>query len=307
MTQRQILAMARKAALEARDLAAAALAFVFVLIARVIPERAMVRAGGFLARHIGMRLPRRHQIGMRNLALAFPEKTEAERRAILAQSWDNMGRAAVEYFYIDRIWDYDPAAAKPGRIEIAGIERFAQLASDDKPAIILAAHMGNWELPMVAAERHGLAAAALYLSPRNRWIARMVMARRESVMGELVAAGPGALHRLARALETGRHLGLLVDQFHDRGPQVTMFGHPTKANPVFARLARQFECPVHTVRVIRLPGDRFRIELGEELALPRDADGRIDIAGAAQQVATIIEGWVRENPGQWFWVHRRWR
>jgi KDO2-lipid IV(A) lauroyltransferase len=135
----------------------------------------------------------------------------------------------------------------------------------------------------------------------------MVMARRQSVMGELVMSGPGALHRLARALEAGSHLGLLVDQFYDRGPTITLFGHTTKANSIFARLARQFECPVHTVRVVRLPGDRFRIELGEELDLPRDASGRIDVAAASQMVGTIIEGWVREHPGQWLWVHRRWR
>jgi KDO2-lipid IV(A) lauroyltransferase len=218
-----------------------------------------------------------------------------------------MGRAAVEYLFIDRIWDFDPAAAKPGRIEIAGALQFDRLATDDKPAIILAAHLANWELPMVAAARHGLGAVALFVNPRNRWIARMVMARRQSAMGELVASGPGALHRLARALEVGSHLGLLVDQFHNRGPEVTMFGHSTKANPIFARLARQFECPVHMVRVVRLPGDRFRIELSEELDLPRDASGRIDVAAATQMVAVIIEGWVREHPGQWLWVHRRWR
>jgi KDO2-lipid IV(A) lauroyltransferase len=307
MNRRRILALAQRAAREARDLAAAALALAFVVVARVVPERSLVRAGGFCARQIGMRIPRRYQIGMRNLSLAFPEKTDREKRDILGQSWDNMGRAAVEYFFIDQIWDFDPAAAKPGRIEAEGAERFVRLATDNKPAIILSAHLANWELPMVAAERLGLAAAALFAQPRNRWIARMVMARRQSVMGELVAAGPGALHRLARALEAGSHLGLLVDQFHDRGPEVMLFGHPTKANPIFARLAREFECPVHTVRVIRLPGDRFRIELSEELDLPRDANGRIDVAGAAQMVATIIEGWVREHPGQWFWVHRRWR
>jgi KDO2-lipid IV(A) lauroyltransferase len=61
------------------------------------------------------------------------------------------------------------------------------------------------------------------------------------------------------------------------------------------------------VRVVRLPGDRFRIELSEELDLPRDPSGRIDVAAATQIVAVIIEGWVREHPGQWLWVHRRWR
>jgi Kdo2-lipid IVA lauroyltransferase/acyltransferase len=307
MNRQWVLMPARRAAREVRDLSLAFVALAFYLVTLLVPERVVVRAGGFLARQAGRRLPRLNQIGMRNLLLAFPERSEEERREILAQSWDNMGRAAVEYFFIDRIWDFDPTAAKPGRIEIEGVERFVKLATDDRPAVILSAHLANWELPMVAAARHGLEAAALFARPRNRWIANMVMARRQSVMGELVMSGPGALHSLARALEAGSHLGLLVDQYYERGPEIIMFGHPTKANPIFARLARQFECPVHTVRVVRLPGDRFRIELGEELDLPRDASGRIDIAAASQMVGTIIEGWAREHPGQWLWVHRRWR
>jgi KDO2-lipid IV(A) lauroyltransferase len=307
MNRRRVIILARRAAREARDLSLALLALVSYVVTLLVPERFVVQAGGFMARQTGKRIPRLDRLGMRNLSLAFPEKTEAERREILRQSWDNMGRAAVEYFFIDRIWDFDPVATKPGRIEIEGVERFVKLATDDKPAIILSAHLANWELPMVAAARHGLAAAALFARPRNRWIANMVMARRQSVMGELVMSGPGALHRLARALEAGSHLGLLVDQFYDRGPTITLFGHPTKANSIFARLARQFECPVHTVRVVRLPGDRFRIELGEELDLPRDASGRIDVAAASQMVGSLIEGWVREHPGQWLWVHRRWR
>ena len=84
---------------------------------------------------------------------------------ILGQSWDNMGRAAVEYFFIDQIWDFDPAAAKPGRIEAEGAERFVRLATDNKPAIILSAHLANWELPMVAAERLGLAPPPCSPSP----------------------------------------------------------------------------------------------------------------------------------------------
>jgi len=307
MNRQRILATARRAAQEARDLLLAVLALVVFLVTLVVPERALTQASGFLARQVGMRIPRRYRIGMRNLAIAFPDMAEEERREILRQSWDNMGRIAVEYFFIDRIWDFDAAATKPGRIEIEGAERFVKLAADGKPAIILSAHLANWELPMVAAARHGLAAAALFVRPRNRWIARMVMARRQSAMGELVMSGPGALHRIARSLEAGTHLGLLVDQFFDRGPRISLFGQQTEANPVFARLARQFECPVHTVRVVRLPGDRFRIELGEELDLPRDAGGRIDVPAAVQMVGTIIEGWVREHPGQWLWVHRRWR
>lgn len=307
MNRLQVLLTARKAGREARDLAVALIAVIFSVVPLLLPRRLAVGIGGYLAPKVGMRIARLNRIGMRNLTLAFPDKTDDERREILRQSWSNMGRTAVEYFFIDQIWDFDPAGAAPGRIEIAGEEHFVELATDGKPAIILSAHLGNWELPMVAAARHGLPAAALFNKPRNRWIARMVMARRSSTMGELVPAGSGVLHRLARRLDAGAHLGLLVDQFYQWGPKIKLFGHETDANPVFARLARQFDCPVHTVRVIRLPQDRFRIELGPALDLPRDAEGRIDIGGAVQMVGTIIEGWVREQPGQWLWVHRRWR
>jgi KDO2-lipid IV(A) lauroyltransferase len=61
------------------------------------------------------------------------------------------------------------------------------------------------------------------------------------------------------------------------------------------------------VRVIRLPGHRFRLELTPPLDLPRDANGEIDVAGAMQAMTAVVEGWVREHPGQWLWMHRRWR
>jgi KDO2-lipid IV(A) lauroyltransferase len=100
---------------------------------------------------------------------------------------------------------------------------------------------------------------------------------------------------------------MLVDQHWSRGVDVMFFGRRCKANPTLARLARQFDCPVHGVRVIRLPGGRFRLAATPALALPRAADGRIDVAQATQMITTVVEGWIREHPDQWLWFHRRWR
>jgi KDO2-lipid IV(A) lauroyltransferase len=86
-----------------------------------------------------------------------------------------------------------------------------------------------------------------------------------------------------------------------------MFGRKARATPLAARLARNFECPVYGVRAIRLPGNRFKMDLTEEIQLPRDAEGKIDIAAATQTITSVIEGWVREHPEQWLWLHRRWR
>jgi KDO2-lipid IV(A) lauroyltransferase len=74
-----------------------------------------------------------------------------------------------------------------------------------------------------------------------------------------------------------------------------------------ARLARNFDCPVFGARAIRLPGHRYRLELTDALVLPRDTHGKVEVATTMQLITSIIEGWIREHPEQWLWMHRRWR
>ena len=113
--------------------------------------------------------------------------------------------------------------------------------------------------------------------------------------------------KLAEALQRNQHVAMLVDQYMGNGVEVTFFGRKTKANPMLARLLRQVDCPIHGVRIIRLPGHRFRAELSEEVKPVRDAAGQIDIQGTMQAITSVVEGWIREYPEQWLWLHRRWR
>jgi KDO2-lipid IV(A) lauroyltransferase len=287
---------------------AAAVRAVFALLRALGPDRAS-SFGGAAARAVGPLLPV-HRVALDNLRHAFPEKPEAERGRVLREAWDNLGRTACEYVHMDRIWDFDEARPNAGRIQIAPevTERFERLRSDGKPALIFAAHLGNWELPAIAAARHGLAAAALYRRPNNPFVARDILALRAGSMGELIPAGLSAPIRMMEALDRGLHVGMLVDQRFGRGPRVEFLGRPAASNPLLARLARRFDgCPVHGARAIRLPNGRFRLEITEEIALPRNAAGRVDVEAATALVNRIVEGWVREHPGQWLWMHRRWR
>jgi KDO2-lipid IV(A) lauroyltransferase len=263
---------------------------------------------GNMARRFGPWMPE-HKIGCANLTAAFPEKPPEEIESILAGVWENIGRAGAEFAHLDQVWDFDPERAGAGRIELAPgtIELFEQLRLDGKPALIFASHLGNWELPAVAAVAHGLDSAVLFRRPNIASADRIVQELRTVKMGTLIAAGSGAPIRLAHALQSGLHVGMLVDQWFSNGVEVTFFGRKTRANPMLARLLRQIDCPVHGVRIIRLPGHRFRLELTEELKPVRDAAGAIDIKGTMQAITTVIEGWVREHPEQWLWLHRRWR
>jgi len=74
-----------------------------------------------------------------------------------------------------------------------------------------------------------------------------------------------------------------------------------------ARLARHIDCPIHGIHVVRYPGDRFQLRVTEALEAPRDENGKIDVERTMQAITDVVEGWVREHPDQWLWVHRRWR
>ena len=263
---------------------------------------------GRITRLIGPAL-REQRIGRANLTAAFPEKSPEEIETILAGVWDNLGRLGAEFAHLDHIWEHDPAHPELSRIEIQQRthELFAQLRLDGKPALIFASHLGNWELPALAAVAHGLDAAILYRRPNIASADRIIQEMRAVKMGTLIPSGRDAPLRLAEALQRGQHVAMLVDQWMGNGVEVTFFGRKTKANPTLARLLRQVECPVHGVRIIRLPNHRFRAELSEEVKPVRDASGQIDIAGTMQAVTSVIEGWVREYPDQWLWLHRRWR
>lgn len=269
------------------------------------------RTANFFAavtRAVGPWLPE-HKIGRANLTAAFPEKSPTEIDTILMGVWDNLGRVGAEFAHLDHIWKLDPEHWDSSRVEPAPgtIEKFEALRDDGKGALIFASHLANWELPALAGPAYGLESAVLFRRPNIAAVDRAIQNIRSVNMGTMVATTHDAPLRLAQALQKGVHVGMLVDQHFGRGVDVTFFGRTAKANPLLARLARQVECPIHGVRIVRLPNNRFRAELSDEVKPIRDAEGKIDVQATTQAVNTVIEGWVREHPDQWLWLHRRWR
>ncbi len=254
--------------------------------------------GGAIMRSIGPWLPE-HRTGRANLRAAFPDKTDAEIETILRGVWDNLGRVGAEIAHLDHICSGDRYKRTFIDYGPDNIERFLRVKDDGKPAVIFAAHLANWELPAVIAASDGLDSVVLYRRPNLGAIADAVIALRRGIMGDLVASSMGAPVTLARALEQGRHVAMLVDQHYGRGVEVTFFGRKCMANPLIAMLAREIECPIHGTRVIRLPGNRFAGEISPEVVPVRDADGRIDVTGTMQAITSVVESWVREHPEQW--------
>lgn len=270
------------------------------------PERAS-DLGGWLLRSVSPLIPV-NRVALANIRAAFPEKSKAEVRAIARGAWENLGRTAAEYAHLKTLFDYDDDNRDaPSRVEVSGIEHFVALKDDEKPGLIFSAHLANWELPAICAAAYKLDTTAVFRAPNDPAIANVVHEIRSGAMGGLAAAKQGAAFAMQGVLEKDGHLGMLIDQHFTRGVVIPFLGRPALTNPILGKFARRFDCPVHGVRVIRLPGQRFRLELTPPLDLPRDEAGEIDVTGAMAMMTAVVEGWVREHPEQWLWMHRRWR
>jgi KDO2-lipid IV(A) lauroyltransferase len=291
------------------DAVIGALAIATINVVHWFDRKRTANFSGALMRKVGPMF-KEHRLGREQLRAAFPEKSDAEIETILTGVWDNLGRVSVEFAHLDDfgVEGFEPRKADQIIYDLETRARFDRVAKSGKATIAFAAHIANWELPGVAAKLTGLKTAALFRRPNIGTLSDAVIKLRQPLMGELVATSFDAPLKLARMLEAGIHVGMLADQHYTKGVEVTFFGRRCLANPLVAQLARQTECPIHGIRLVRQPdGNSFWGEFTEAIDPVRDADGRIAIAGTTQKITSVIEGWVREHPEQWLWLHRRWR
>ncbi|TCR07136.1 KDO2-lipid IV(A) lauroyltransferase [Neorhizobium sp. JUb45] len=283
----------------------AQVAFGFLNLLKIFPADPAINFADWLVRKIGPRTFR-HRLMMTNLKNAYPEKGEAELQDIAARSWGHMGRLAAEYVFLDRLFDFDPERDEPGRVEVSGIPVFVDLRDNPRPFIVFTAHTGNFELLPVAGAAFGQKVTVLFRPPNNPYIAEKVFSFRSARMGKLVPSHAGSSFALARQLEAGGGVGVLVDQKFQKGLQTSFFGQPVQTNPLLAKLVRQFDAEVYPARCIRLPGNRYRLEIEPRIDVPRDEKGNVDVQATAQILNDKVESWAREYPEQWLWYHDRW-
>lgn len=266
----------------------------------VLPLDFASALGGALGRRIGpfLGISKRAR---HNLKRALPKLSESEIAGVVAGMWDNLGRVAAEYPHLRKIRVFEP----DGRVETRGLEHVDRAVAAGRRMIIFSGHIANWEIALLAAVQSGISVAQIYRAANNPLVDRMITRFRGDT-GELIPKGAVGARRAVGVLRRGAHLTMLADQKMNDGIPVPFFGRPAMTAPALAALALRFDCDVLPARVERLGGARFRLTVFPPLPLPRSGDSHADVAALMTQVNAILEGWVRDRPEQWFWVHRRW-
>lgn len=277
-----------------------ALACLVVAGARRLPTATASDLGGRLGRAIGPLIPRT-RVAKRSMAATFPDRTHSEIDRLVAAMWDNLGRTAFEYVHLDRI----PLLTADSPVEVVGAEHIEALRSDHAPGLLFSAHLGNWELLGPVSAALGLPIHLVYRAPSNprvQWLYDI----RSSGPAEKIPKGAAGAKLALHHLRQGHHLGMLVDQKMNDGIAVPFFGRPAMTAPALAELALRFDCPVLPARAVRLDGYRLRVQIEPPFRFARSGDHAADVLAAMTRINAIIEGWIRETPEQWLWLHRRW-
>ncbi|MCE2926934.1 MAG: lipid A biosynthesis lauroyl acyltransferase [Rickettsiales bacterium] len=250
--------------------------------------------GGTIARSIGPFLSA-HQTAKKNLRLAYPKLSRDEEFKLLSAMWDNLGRTAAELAHL------------PGglfsRVEMSGLEH---IPKDGKPALFFSAHLANWELNAPMAFRHGVNLAVIYRHANNPYVDEMIRSLRSSQCNDQFAKGPKGGAGLMRALRAKQSIAMLIDQKMNDGIALPFFGHNAMTATAIAELALRFDLPIIPAHVVRTKGAHFKGIVSAPLNFEKTGDKEKDVRTIMLAINRMVEGWIREHPEQWFWVHKRW-
>ncbi|MBX7096913.1 MAG: lipid A biosynthesis acyltransferase [Myxococcaceae bacterium] len=279
---------------------ATALVSLVVGLVRLLPRKvreALARALGSAVYTLGVR----RRVALDNLAHAFPEKSDAERRAIARAAYRHLAQAAVEAVTSDLIPDAELKQAY-AVLDWKGLDQ--RLGREG--VMVVSAHFGSWELFAEVMGRGVIPFSAVVRPLAGAFNAHVVKLRQRS--GVELILQRGALRGMLTALERKRPVVQLLDQSvpAKQGVFVPFFGRPASTSPASAAAALRAGVPIYVVLAAR-EDDRLVMEVEGPITREPSGDFRADVQALTAEVTAVLEQHIRKRPEQWLWLHRRWK
>jgi len=248
---------------------------------------------------------RLRHVGMRNLAMAFPEKSRREHATILRGEFTSLGRQLAEVCQFPRY-----TKENVNRVVVYdGFENYERAFVRGKGVLFLTAHFGGWELSAFVHSLHGHWLHIVMRDLDNVYIDRLVQ-RYRSMYGNTTVSKDNFVRGLLAAMKAGEVVGILMDtnMTPPQGVFVNFFGIPACTASGLARIALRSDAavvPGFTIWDSKL--GKYRLRFDPAVTLVRTGNDEDDIVSNTQVFTKIIEDYVRRYPDQWLWVHRRWK
>lgn len=264
---------------------------------RLLPYDRRVPAMGWFTRRVIAPLAGYNRRSAINLSYVFPDMDRAERAAIIAQVADNAGRTMIENYSPDEL------LARSANAEITGpgFAALQEAQAEKRPVILVTGHFGNYEAPRAALVGRGYSVGGLYRPAANKFFNDHYAGTFTAYGGPIFAQGRRGTAGFVRHLKAGGMLVLLFDQHVSKGKRMKFLGRPARTALSASELALRYGAeliPFYGTR--RADGMSFDIDL--EAPIPHSDPVTMTAAMNASLEARILA-----DPGQWFWIHRRWK
>lgn len=271
----------------------------------LLPRPLARGVGILLAQAIYLVHARLRHVGMRNLALAFPDKSRREHRAILRGEFTSLGRQLAEVCLF-------PSYTRENLRNIVvydGFENFEHAYQRGKGVLFLTGHIGGWELSAFAHSLAGYPLSIVMRSLDNKRVDALIQYYR-TLHGNKTVDKDDFVRGLLGAMRDGQTVGILMDtnMTPPQGVFVDFFGISACTASGLARIAMRTDAAVvpgftvwdHTLR-------KYRLRFDPAVELVRTGNDEADVTANTAKFTKIIEDCVRRYPDQWLWVHRRWK
>ncbi|MDB9869662.1 hypothetical protein OAD33_01175 [Alphaproteobacteria bacterium] len=275
------------------DPIAALLAIPLFLILKILPYKISSYLCGTLMLVIAPLTSYNNRV-KKHMKIAFPKKSITEINNLSRKHWFMLGQTIGEMPHINKM-------IQLGRLETEGLEKIKT-----GPAILVGAHMGNWEFLLRVGDLAGRRAGYVF-RPINNWILNKIQIKRnEDANADFYRKGRLAAIGMAGKLKAGEVVGLTGDQLLREGIMVPFFGIDTPTPQAAAIMSLKWNIPIYMVRIERLNGIRFKMTIEDKLKVPKNQSKDKAVYEITKLISSRIEKWIINKPEQWLWAHRRW-
>jgi KDO2-lipid IV(A) lauroyltransferase len=248
---------------------------------------------------------RRREIIDFNLRLAYPEKSDVERRQLARAVTRHFGRSGLDAIRIQRLRPEELLAA----VEIEGWEYVERALSYGRGVFFLTAHIGSWEVAALVTGLKLEAGLSVVNRPLDNPYLELELDRLRKLYGNDVFGKRNIAREMLRQLKSGGGVGILIDQRvrEDQGVEVPFFGHSAWTHPILARMARKTGAPVVPIFALREAPGRYSLRYEEPLLVEDLTEAEREDGPLTGRYMAVLEAAIRKNPEQWLWYHDRWK
>ncbi|MFU8818618.1 MAG: lysophospholipid acyltransferase family protein [Desulfurivibrio sp.] len=274
-------------------------------LVQLLPRRVVLACGRGVGRLVFLVDVRHRRVALANVAIAFPDASPAEAKAIVRRCFQFFGAYILDMLsLLNR--GLDPARFDD--FEFAGLEHCEAAYAKGKGVIFFSGHYGPWEMMALAHGWQGYPMGVVVRELDNPHL-ETLLRRFRTLTGNFIIEKTQAFRPMLKAMRENKGLAIMIDQNESSKNRlfVDFFGRPAATTPAVALLRMKTDAALIPVISLPLPGNRYRFTYLPEVEITRTGDRDRDILGYTQACTAVLEEQIRAHPQYWLWMHRRWK